>query len=335
MTARFFISRVYGQPLHRGVDTSNMYDISRIEDVHFYSYWSEDDTLEAFMRANGTAFAFGRNDWIYVKNTYSWSYHTGYRFYNQTDLPHSAGQGRGWTGGCTNGQFVGIGADFNVHPIALECVSNTGVVFTNALLTAFQNPGHPGSTAEAPAHVVSSPENEGSATFLNSNFWGPGAFPAQEIAPEHRIAHLRGGPAETVSFQSCSFLQYNNTGGEGAAPLIDLEGRGSYTVSGNFFKTTRDPEAHVAVGDAVGSAVVVGNSFNRSPRVVRGRGCGEEDDDTHCFVNGNVYNRHQPPLAAPSRDRIWRAFTAAAAMAGDTAARPDDVADWRRRTANA
>ena len=82
MTARFFISRVYGQPLHRGVDTSNMYDISRIEDVHFYSYWSEDDTLEAFMRANGTAFAFGRNDWIYVKNTYSWSYHTGYRFYN-------------------------------------------------------------------------------------------------------------------------------------------------------------------------------------------------------------------------------------------------------------
>ena len=39
------------------------FDISRVEDVHFYSYFSSEEVVLRFMREHAVGFAFGRNDW--------------------------------------------------------------------------------------------------------------------------------------------------------------------------------------------------------------------------------------------------------------------------------
>lgn len=38
--ARHFISKVQGQPIYRGIYVDNIYDIGRIENVHWNPWWS-------------------------------------------------------------------------------------------------------------------------------------------------------------------------------------------------------------------------------------------------------------------------------------------------------
>ena len=64
-----------------------IYDIGRIENVHFNPWWSMKPKLFSWQMANGEAFIFGRSDWQYVLNTFCFGYKVGYKFI--------ADQGRG------------------------------------------------------------------------------------------------------------------------------------------------------------------------------------------------------------------------------------------------
>ena len=78
--ARHLIRDVSGQPLRRGVMVDGIYDIGRIENVHFNPWWSMSPKLLEWQMENGEAFVFGRTDWQYVFNTFCFGYRVGYRF---------------------------------------------------------------------------------------------------------------------------------------------------------------------------------------------------------------------------------------------------------------
>jgi hypothetical protein len=95
---RHLIRNVSGQPLHVGIWVDDIWDIGRIENVHFNPWWSMQPKLLDWQMRNGQAFVFGRSDWQYVLNTFCYGYWIGYRFIATQR-------------GVCNGNFVGIGAD--------------------------------------------------------------------------------------------------------------------------------------------------------------------------------------------------------------------------------
>ena len=59
---RHFISGLYGQPLYRGLFIDQCYDVGRIENVHFWTFWGGwEGELSAFMRSEAIAFILGRD----------------------------------------------------------------------------------------------------------------------------------------------------------------------------------------------------------------------------------------------------------------------------------
>jgi hypothetical protein len=95
---RHNIRNITGQPLRRGIWVDAIYDIGRVENVHFNPWWSSNRKLLDWQMTHGEAFTFGRADWEYVLNTFCFAYRVGYRFVQTS------------AGGC-NGNFLGIGAD--------------------------------------------------------------------------------------------------------------------------------------------------------------------------------------------------------------------------------
>ena len=77
---RHLIRDVQGQPLRRGIFVDEIYDIGRIENVHFNPWWSMKPKLFEWQQEHGEAFIFGRTDWQYVFNTFCFGYNVGYKF---------------------------------------------------------------------------------------------------------------------------------------------------------------------------------------------------------------------------------------------------------------
>ena len=65
---RHLIRDVHGQPLRRGIFVDAIYDIGRVENVHFNPWWSMQPKLFKWQMENGEAFIFGKSDWQYVLN---------------------------------------------------------------------------------------------------------------------------------------------------------------------------------------------------------------------------------------------------------------------------
>jgi len=158
------IRNVYGTVLRRGVFVDEIYDIGRLENIHFNTnYWigSGLGTIaDHFKEACGVvpnytmqhleAFIFGRADWEYVLNTFVWGARYAYRF---IQTPH----------GACNGQFVGIGADRCDVDVLVDALQGPGIQITNAEFTAFDGP-----TSVA---ALINPGVFGPVEFVNCTFW--------------------------------------------------------------------------------------------------------------------------------------------------------------------
>ncbi len=217
---RHLIRDVHGQPLRRGVLVDEIYDIGRIENVHFNPWWSLQPKLKEWQQAHGEAFIFGRSDWQYVFNTFCFGYSVGYRFI-QTE-----------TGVC-NGNFLGIGADDCSTAVQVDQSAPYGLLISNGEFVSFHGPD--------PTMVRVGPDHSGSVRFVNSAFWGPC----------NQIARLAG--SGTVGFSDCTFVQWDhNREGRHA---IQAES-GSVIVRGCEFRADRP---QVALGEAVSRAVITDN----------------------------------------------------------------------------
>jgi hypothetical protein len=173
---RHNVRNICGQPLRRGIWVDAIYDIGRIENVHFNPWWNGRGQVYKWQTQNGEAFIFGRADWEYVLNTFCFGYHVGYKFV-QTE-----------TGEC-NGNFLGIGADDCNRAVLVEQSAPYGLLITNGEFTSFHG--------DDPTMVEVLAGNKGVVRFSNSAFWGPC----------NQIAKIAGG---TVGFSDCTFVEWKN-----------------------------------------------------------------------------------------------------------------------------
>lgn len=176
---RHLIRNVSGQPLRRGIYVDAIYDVGRIENVHWNPWWSVDKAVLDWQRKNGEAFIFKRTDWQYVLNTFAFGYAVGYHFLAATN------------GEC-NGNFVGIGGDDCNVAVKVDASAAFGILITNGEFTSFNG--------DNPTEVVVGDENKGSVRFVNCAFWGPG----------DQIAKIGG--TGTVGFSDCTFVQWDGKG---------------------------------------------------------------------------------------------------------------------------
>jgi len=175
---RHNIRNVTGQPLRRGIWVDAIYDIGRIENVHFNPWWSHGKVYE-WQHANGEAFIFGRSDWEYVLNTFAFGYRIGYKFVKTP------------TGEC-NGNFLGIGADDCNRAILVEQSAVYGLLIANGEFTSFYG--------DDPTQVEVLSANKGVVRIVNSAFWGPC----------NQIAKIDG--TGVVGFSDCTFVQWGKQG---------------------------------------------------------------------------------------------------------------------------
>lgn len=125
-TARHFVRGLYGQPLFKGIWVDQCYDIGRIQDVHFWPFWSQDKRIVDFTTTNGTAYIFQRTDWEVVEDIFCWGYHVGIEF--------SASTNGGMNGQMTDIDLdnVDIGLDVNAtQPYAVH-ISNLNIANAGA-----------------------------------------------------------------------------------------------------------------------------------------------------------------------------------------------------------
>jgi hypothetical protein len=219
---RHLIRDVQGQPLRRGIYVDSIYDIGRIENVHFNPWWSLAPKLFEWQQQNGEAFIFGRSDWQYVFNTFCFGYNVGYKFIKTR------------TGAC-NGNFLGIGADDCFTAIVVEDSARMALLISNGEFVSFHGPD--------PTMVEIKPSHTGSVRFVNCAFWGPC----------NQIARVAG--KGTVGFGDCVFVQWDRKK-EGRAAL-QVEG-GTVLVRGCEFQENKPA---IDLGEGVRRAVVTGNIF--------------------------------------------------------------------------
>ncbi|HEY2471446.1 MAG TPA: glycosyl hydrolase family 28-related protein [Terracidiphilus sp.] len=172
---RHNVRNICGQPLRRGIWVDSIYDIGRIENVHFNPWWNGHGRVYQWQTENGEAFLFGRADWEYVLNTFCFGYHVGYKFV------HTG------TGEC-NGNFLGIGADDCNRAVLVEQAAPYGLLITNGEFTSFHG--------DDPTMVEVLAGNTGVIRFSNSAFWGPC----------NQIAKIAG--QGTVGFSDCTFVEW-------------------------------------------------------------------------------------------------------------------------------
>ncbi|HEV58749.1 MAG TPA: hypothetical protein ENN87_14840 [Phycisphaerales bacterium] len=225
---RHLIRDVQGQPLRRGILVDAIYDIGRIENVHFNPWWSMRPKLFQWQMEHGEAFIFGRSDWQYVYNTFCFGYNVGYKFVRTR-------------AGVCNGNFLGIGADDCQTALVVEQCAPFGLLITNGEFVSFHGPD--------PTMIDVQSTNTGSVRFVNCAFWGP----CNQIA---RIAG-RG----TVGFGDCTFTQWG--GPQGDRPAIQAAG-GTLLVRGCEFRQDRP---QIDLGADVRRAVITGNIWTGGERV--------------------------------------------------------------------
>ena len=225
---RHLIRDVQGQPLRRGIFVDSIYDIGRIENVHFNPWWSMKPKLFAWQQQHGEAFIFARSDWQYVFNTFCFGYHIGYKF-AQTRA------------GVCNGNFLGIGADDCFTAIEVENAAPFGLLISNGEFVSFHGPD--------PTMVRVSTNNAGAVRFVNCAFWGPC----------NQIASIAG--RGTVGFSDCTFVQWDHQR-EGRHAIQAASG--TVLVRGCDFQ---EDKPHIELGEAVRRAVISDNLFRGKPRI--------------------------------------------------------------------
>jgi len=225
---RHLIRDVHGQPLRRGILVDDIYDIGRIENVHFNPWWSTKPRLRQWLQQHGEAFIFGRSDWQYTLNTFCFGYHIGYKFIRTA------------TGLC-NGNFLGIGADDCHTALFVENCAPMGLLISNGEFVSFHGPD--------PTMVRVGTNNVGSVRFVNCAFWGPCC----------QIATVAG--KGTVGFSDCTFVQWDREN-EGRPALQIMSG--TALVRGCEFQADKP---QIELGKEVRRAVITDNLISGLLRI--------------------------------------------------------------------
>lgn len=228
---RHNIRNIAGQPLRRGILIDQIYDVGRIENVHFNPWWSVSDPVIKLMVTEGEAFILGKTDWEYMLDCFSIIYHTGYRF---TQFAHGPG----------NVILTQCGHDIAPYCVRVEySQGHAGIAFSN-------------SQFMGAVEVLET--NAGPVKFNNCGFWGvgPGNFQNPGTASQGTLAG-----AGHVTYVGCHFTGWGQR--DPAAPCIRAR-CDSLTLMGCDLM---DDKPHLSLDPAVKAAIIVGNRFRGGARI--------------------------------------------------------------------
>jgi len=228
-TGRHYIRNLNGQPLYRGLYIDHCLDVGRVENVHFWPFWSASGAAAAFTRKHGKAFVVGRTDWQHFNNCFCISYETGFQFIRCIG-PHPAYQGGG------NPMIFGGGADMcnrAVHVVELQ--GHSGARFTNSQIYG---------------DIIAEKTNHGPIHFSNCGIFGS-VYGANGVAAVKTESHGR------LSFTDCHFQNIDPRNKQ--RTLIDAPS-GRLQVRGCHFHDPIAPRDHIVLGKGIYSAVIADNS---------------------------------------------------------------------------
>ncbi|HOK08441.1 MAG TPA: glycosyl hydrolase family 28-related protein [Candidatus Hydrogenedens sp.] len=225
-SARMMIRNVFGYPSFRGLYIDACYDISRVENCHFWPFgvtYQPNDPYCLWINENGTAFEFARTDWQYVTHTFCFGYGVGYKFSKTKN-------------GACNGSFLGIGADCCRRAVLVEDLQPFGLLITNGEFV-----GRWESSDSAGIEIVPEAGN-GKISLINCAFWGP-----LDRCIWHRSAKTQ------LTAIGTNFWEWDINGKGHPAIQVD---RGKAIIQGNTFALGL---LHVIVSKYCTSAIITGN----------------------------------------------------------------------------
>ncbi|MGI8906744.1 MAG: glycosyl hydrolase family 28-related protein [Candidatus Sumerlaeaceae bacterium] len=275
-SGRHFIRNLYAQAIYRGLAVDRCLDIGRIENIHFWPFWTAGDgesPVGKFTLEKGEAFIFGRTDWEYVTNCFAISYAVGMRFVKGSEAAPMAGPG--------NVLLTQSGADMCRVAVQVdECQSHAGISFSNSQIYG---------------DVIVNKTNAGMVRFDSCGLFG-------SIHGTNNTALARIEGRGRVSFSNCS-LYCIDPANKGKVLINALGGRLSINgcVFINSTVTVANPIPIVLEPDVI-SAVILGNEFYGKHEIVnRARGRVEignnifgTDEDPYPSKPGNSTTRTVP-----------------------------------------
>ncbi|HIJ66084.1 MAG TPA: hypothetical protein HPP77_09050 [Candidatus Hydrogenedentes bacterium] len=217
---RHYINGLYAQALYRGLFIDQCYDVGRIENVHFWPFWTvaTSGPLFDFTEENGIAFMIARTDGEMGVNLFQIFYNIGFYF---TDKGHGGG----------SGMYTNVYSD--VSPLAMKVDATHGhapvTIVNGSFMTA----------------VDVAPKKQCLVNFVATGFWS--------IKDTRYHAKLEG-PAQ-VTFDACSFYDWDRVKEGHAAIESNCE---SIIVSDSQFIMKR-PGLKVRLGKDTKSAIIASN----------------------------------------------------------------------------
>ncbi len=233
---RYFVNKVEGEPIMIGVYVDMIGDTARIENTHFVPNWEEgchNMTYRSFISTYGRAFVFGRSDWQYVFNTFSFTYSIGYHFIETIN-------------GATNGNFLGIGADgCQNHSIKIDQIQFNGLLITNGEFAAYYSDTICITCTWPKSHIYISTDNIGPVTFEGCSFW-----------LSDNIVRLYGNSALIVSNSHFAWWGENQ-------PAIYAQNGTLKVIGCNFMQKHESNNYHFELKSGLKKAIIVGNTFDK------------------------------------------------------------------------
>ena len=260
---RHMIKGVYGQPLRRGIFINAIYDIGRVEDVHFNPWWSMSPAVKTFMEREGQAFIIGRTDWEYMINCFSIFYKEGFVF-------DDFGQGPG------NAVLTQCGHDIAPVTVRIKKLQpHAGVSFNNCQFMG---------------DFVVEESNRGPVRLNGCGFWGVGHASATNPGTQSNL-HLNG--TGHVILNGCHFTGWdqNPDAKDRPSPSIDIACRSASITACDFIDAK---PCHIRVRSSVEDCAIVSNKFSGGPKILV-----EEGARAQIGFNLSTGQREQPKFSIP------------------------------------
>jgi hypothetical protein len=210
---RHLIRGLYGQPLNIGLFVDRCYDCGRLEDIHFWPFWSTD--LIPYTQKAATAILICRADWEMLSNCFVLGYKVGFHFTSAgSDGPNCLITNSG-PDACITGVLVDV-AQVHAGLLFTNCQINAGIQVTAGTLgpvkfmncgifnTGYSQPYVQDGDARAYYAVH---KGQGRMTFVGCHFYYPaGPFVPADLKPDDLPGIVSDGNGLTLS--ACDFTDF-------------------------------------------------------------------------------------------------------------------------------
>ncbi|MHB9035748.1 MAG: glycosyl hydrolase family 28-related protein [Armatimonadota bacterium] len=234
---RHYIRGLYSQPIRLGIYVDQCTDVGRIEDVHFWPFWTIDanSPVRAYSSAYGTGFRFGRTAREVLQGCFCYGHNTGFHFVRGVEWEGQTGVKTALP--CVT--LVNCGPDgCRVGALVEDCLADGGIVFSNC---TFHDKLIVNTTNTGPVELTNC-GFIGYGTSSNVKVWGSGTVSLDQCHFYIWDLLNEGAPAiysdaERLSVTGCDFMQ----AGVGGSQQITLgQNFKSAVVMGNFLRGGRN-----------------------------------------------------------------------------------------------